>query len=88
MMTIYYTIESPRNRDYWRYPQFKHTVKPQDAKTKLPNHRCCSSFSPAHLPTVYKERIKGHKFRNIKTLFQIIEEIDVYNTIPLCVSLT
>ena len=30
MMTIYYTIESPRNRDYWRYPQFKHTVKPQD----------------------------------------------------------
>lgn len=30
MMTIYYTIESPRNRDYWKYPQFKHTVKPQD----------------------------------------------------------
>ena len=29
-MTIYYTIESPRNRDYWKYPQFKHTVKPQD----------------------------------------------------------
>ena len=30
MMTIYYTIESPRNRDYWKYPQFKHIVKPQD----------------------------------------------------------
>ena len=30
MMTIYYTIESPRNRDYWKYPQCKHTVKPQD----------------------------------------------------------
>ena len=52
-----------------------------------PNFQTIDSFSPAHLPTVYKERIKGHKFRNIKTLFQIIEEIDVYNTIPLCVSL-
>ena len=30
IMTIYYTIESPRNRDYWKYPQFKHIVKPQD----------------------------------------------------------
>ena len=36
------------------------------------------------LTSDHKERIKGHNFGNIKTLFQIIEEIDVYKTIPLC----
>ena len=27
---IYYTKESPRNKEYDKYPYFKHVVKPQD----------------------------------------------------------
>ena len=30
MMNIYYTMESPRNKEYDKYPYFKHVIKPQD----------------------------------------------------------
>ena len=30
IMNIYYTKESPRNKDYDKYPYFKHVIKPQD----------------------------------------------------------
>ena len=30
MMNIYYTIESPRNKELDKYPYFKHVIKPQD----------------------------------------------------------
>ena len=30
MMNIYYTMESPRNNEYDKYPYFKHVIKPQD----------------------------------------------------------
>ena len=30
IMNIYYTKESPRNKEYDKYPYFKHVVKPQD----------------------------------------------------------
>ena len=30
-MNIYYTKESPRNKEYDKYPYFKHVIKPQDA---------------------------------------------------------
>lgn len=30
IMFIYYTKESPRNKDYEKYPYFKHVIKPQD----------------------------------------------------------
>ena len=29
-MNIYYTKESPRNKEYDKYPYFKHVIKPQD----------------------------------------------------------
>ena len=29
-MNIYYTKESPRNKEYDKYSYFKHVVKPQD----------------------------------------------------------
>ena len=30
-MNIYYHKESPRNKEYDKYPYFKHVIKPQDA---------------------------------------------------------
>ena len=29
-MNIYYTKESPRNKEYDKYPYFRHVIKPQD----------------------------------------------------------
>merc|ERR1712131_306966 len=31
IMNIYYHKESPRNKEYDKYPYFKHVIKPQDA---------------------------------------------------------
>ena len=48
---IYYTKESPRNKEYDKYPYFKHVVKPQDdivgyyPLDKISNISCKGKFT-------------------------------------------